>query len=669
MRACSLVVGLWLLVVAAPSSAVEAVLLPAHPLAGDGVHAQELRLYLLDGGQLVRAPPPELRAAHGAVIGAPAALPDGGFAVRYRPPRVTTRDGDTLRATVNGRTVEARVLLEPPGRTQLALTVSPDPLLLGKGARAEVRIVARDAAGRPVRAPLRAGASVGTLSPLVESTPGEYRAVYTPPEARYPQVAILAAMSLADGAFTAAPLKLAGRLPVSGQAEPGGSMQILVDGRPFGPEPVDRNGRFTVHIVVPPGGRAVGVSTDALGNQRRRELDLALPSFPRLVLAAVPAELPADGHAQAEVVAFAVDARGNPERNRAPSATAEAGTLSQPEARGDGLWSWRFTAPSGVPRSGQVTLRAAGSSTAIALRPAPPFHLRLLPSEPLAAGLDEPQTLEVRLDDGNGSPVGGARLTASLQGGRVVGVREREPGRYALTVVPPHDPGRGATSLHVELSALQAGAPRRVTLHSVRAPEGRVAAEAWLDDDLGLPVAHAPVTLEGPSRSVERVTDGFGTARIEFARPAGERFRVTAEPAALPGIAAALDFVAPKKGPLVAVPSIAGRGVVTTTDSPPGASLDADVALHPAAPVDLRLVADGEARAGQPLKLRVTLRGAGTLVPESSGGTVEVSRPLDHGSAELRFTPPADAPPGTRFLVSVTEPKSRVTAFVEVRVR
>ena len=43
-------------------------------------------------------------------------------------------------------------------------------------------------------------------------------------------------------------------------------------------------------------------------------------------------------------------------------------------------------------------------------------------------------------------------------------------------------------------------------------------------------------------------------------------------------------------------------------------------------------------------------------------------RQPDDGIAELRFVPPADAPPGSRYLISVTDAKTRVTAFTEVQI-
>ena len=49
---------------------------------------------------------------------------------------------------------------------------------------------------------------------------------------------------------------------------------------------------------------------------------------------------------------------------------------------------------------------------------------------------------------------------------------------------------------------------------------------------------------------------------------------------------------------------------------------------------------------------------------------IEVIRqPTSDGIAELRFVPPADARPGNRYILSVTDAKTRVTAFTEVTVQ
>ncbi|MGZ3438126.1 MAG: hypothetical protein ACXVDD_01335 [Polyangia bacterium] len=658
---------------AAPSASaapLDVVVVPAAPLAADGERAHLMRLYLLAGDALAPGVP-TVRAARGAIVGAPVPASDGGVALRYRPPRVTQPGSDTLTVSLRGRERQLTIPLEPAGRVKLSLETPAGPLVAGRGPPTTLKLHVRDAAGRPARAALRVGASVGRVGALVEGAPGEYSFSYTPPDEKYPQVAIVGALSVADGAFAAAPIRLAARVTVQGEGEPGATLTIAVDGREFPPTIVGADGRFSVPLVVPPGGHATGHSVDKLGNQQRRDIDLALPPFPRLMLGAVPPTLPADGSARAEIVAFAVDARGNPERRAPPLLSASAGTLSPPIPRGDGSTIWTFTAPATIG-NGAVTLRTGGASTAIALRPGPPRSIEVLTREPLPAGLDAAVTVEVRLRDAEGSPVAGATLRAALAGGRVLGTSERGNGLYTVELVPPRDAGRGSALLHVEVAGVAPGPPRRVTLHPApRASNGELVAEAWIDDDLGLPVPGARVELLAPGKSATVTADRYGTARLEFAAPGARSFRVTAQPSELPGVAAALDYLV-VGGVVHAVGSVAGGGIVDAGEPPSFPSVDAPLPLRPAAPLDLRLsVEPARPRAGQPVRVRIAVRGgsASQLLYEASAGTIELVRQPEKGNAELRFTPPADARPGSRYLLSVTDAKTRVTAFTEVQVQ
>ena len=548
------------------------------------------------------------------------------------------------------------------------------PLVAGRGAPTTLKLHVRDAAGRPARAVLRVAASIGRVGAVREAAPGEYRFTYTPPDDKYPEVAIVGALSVTDGAFAAAPIRLAARVTVTGEGEPGAKMTLAVDGHEFPSTIVGADGRFSVPLVVPPGGRASGVSVDKLGNVQRRDVDLALPPFPRLLLGAVPATLRADGTARAEIVAFAVDARGNPERRAPPPLSASAGTLSPPTPRGDGSTSWTLTAPPTIG-AGAVRLRAAGASTTVTLRPGPPRSIEVVPpKEPLPAGLDAAVPVDVLVRDADGSPVSGATLSAAIAGGRVLGTSEvgpRAPGRYTVELVPPRDAGRGTALLHVEVTGVTPGPPRRVTLHPTARSGGELVAEAWIDDDVGLPVPGARVALSAPGQSVTVAADGYGTARIAFSRPAARSFRVTAEAAALPGVAAALDYLV-VGGITHTVGSIAGDGVVESGEPPSFPSVDAPLPLRPAAPLDLRLsIEPRRPRPGQPVRVTVAVRGgsASQLLYEASAGTIEVLRQPDHGEAVLRFVPPADALPGSRYLLSVTDAKTRVTAFTEIEVQ
>jgi hypothetical protein len=662
---------------AAPATGpLDVVVFPAAPLQADGERLHTLRLYLLDA-DTVAPGLPTVRAAHGAVVGALLATPDGGVALRYRPPRVTVPTSDTLTVTLRGREARLPVWLEPTGRVRLTLETAPGPLFIGRGATTTVKVHVRDAAGRPAPAPLRVGASVGRVNAAHEVAAGEYVFDFTPPDERYPEVAIVAALSIADGSFAAAPIRLWARVTVEGEGEPGATMRIAVDGREFPATTIGADGRFSVPIVVPPGGRAVGVSVDALGNRQRRDIDLALPPFPRLLVGAVPSSLPADGAARAEVVAFAVDARGNPERRAAPALTADAGVLSPPTARGDGSTTWSFTAPAALG-PGFVTLRTPGGQARLELRPGPPRAIEVTPpAEPLPAGSDVPVAVDVRVRDGAGSPVAGAALTATLAGGRVVGVHARGFGRYAVEVVPPRDPGRGRTMLHVEVAAVPPGPPRRVSLHSLASTDGVLGAEAWIDDDAGLPVADAAVELAAPGAVARATSDRYGTARIRFAPPPERTYRITAQPTALPGVTAALDVLV-AGGVSHSVASVVGGGVIggpagAPDGEPPSfPAVDVPLALRPAAASDVRLSVDPQRpKPGETVRVRIELRtgDATQLLYEVSGGSLEVVRAPSGGAGELRFTPPADARPGSRFIVSVTDAKSHVTTFTEVQVQ
>ncbi|MGZ3430179.1 MAG: hypothetical protein ACXVCV_26195, partial [Polyangia bacterium] len=213
---------------AAPSASaapLDVVVVPAAPLAADGERAHLMRLYLLAGDALAPGVP-TVRAARGAIVGAPVPASDGGVALRYRPPRVTQPGSDTLTVSLRGRERQLTIPLEPAGRVKLSLETPAGPLVAGRGPPTTLKLHVRDAAGRPARAALRVGASVGRVGALVEGAPGEYTFSYTPPDEKYPQVAIVGALSVADGAFAAAPIRLAARVTVQGEGEPGATLTI-----------------------------------------------------------------------------------------------------------------------------------------------------------------------------------------------------------------------------------------------------------------------------------------------------------------------------------------------------------------------------------------------------------------------------------------------------------
>ncbi len=626
-------------------------LVPADALIADG---QTVELVLLtDDGRT-----PTVRATVGAVLAlAPTAR---RFRVRYRTPLLDHPTTDELAVAYGGRVAaRLRLPLRAAGRVSLTISVAASPLVLTPHAATEVRISVRDAAGQPAPVALRLGASIGQLSTPTSKSIGEYVARYTPPGDHFPQVAILVAVSVTDGAFAAAPLPLAAPVRVDGRGEPNATMTITVNQRTFGPVTIDADGRFALPIVVPPGGHALGRSVDVAGNAVEREIDLHLPPFPRVLLSAVPAELPVDGRARAEIVAFSVDPRGKPAVMTRAALRTDAGTLGPARVDPSGATVWTLTAPSERSRD-HATLAMGDAHVDVALGAAPPFRLDIAPSTTLIAGRTTLGAASVTVLDAAGAPVSGATLTAQLPGGRVLGIAESTPGHYTVDVTAPEDAGSGHAKLTVALERLRAGAPRRLTLHAT--PRAPSAVEAWVDDDLGLPVSGALVRLSVDRGAVTRIaTDRFGTAQlVPSPRPAV----VLAELDELPGAPARLEWT--EAGALASHP---GRGLDLDdhSDGWSGASATRDLPIEPAQPAELTLTVTS---AGGTYHVDVIARDesggplAGPLVYEASGGALAEDKPLTNGHVRLSFSPAGSG----HYVVSVTDPRTRVSSFVEVDV-
>ncbi|MBI5480764.1 MAG: hypothetical protein HY906_18035 [Deltaproteobacteria bacterium] len=456
-------------------------------------------------------------------------------------------------------------------------------------------------------------------------------------------------------------------------------MRIIVDGRLFGPVKVDERGQFKVPIVVPPGGRAVGIMTDAAGNSRQREIDLKLPPFKRVVAAALPTEVPAGAGSRTEILASVVDARGRPARGPAPSMRAERGTIGSARRRPDGSFVAEYAAPSELG-AGTVEVVVGGAGGAdrvrVSLRPGPPHRLTVTPpADGLVADGVTPQPIRVEVRDSAGNPIDDARLAVSLPHARVAAVREQGGGRYEVHLVPPPDPGPGRAPLSVEVTSAPPGPPRHVALRPVGRPGPRgLEVEAWVDDDFGNPVPAAGVVVQHLGRVVRGVTDGYGVVRERFA-VMGDALHIDAHLAEVPAIRASLDLRRTADGWRVFAQPEA--------KAPPKAvTARVEVALRPSAPVDLlatvtpaggigagktaRVLVRARDPRGAPQKgLRLLGRVSAATPGLLPGATLGPGSEQEPGLHAFTFTAPK---PG-RYLVSITEPRSQVTVIVVVTVR
>ncbi|MFT3916364.1 MAG: hypothetical protein QM704_20500 [Anaeromyxobacteraceae bacterium] len=292
--------------------------------------------------------------------------------------------------------------------------------------------------------------------------PGRFRARYEPARARYPEVAVLFALS-PRCAQCATPravgdllLPLAAAIDLPGESEPGTRTTITLGGRTFGPVIAGDDGRFRVPIVVPPGSRATAHSVDALGNTKRTELDLGLPQVDRLACAAWPRALPADGRAEAFLWCAAAEAAGEPARGPELQLKATAGELGPLAEVHPGLLRARYRVPRGAG-AGEARLLvsypaggpASRDEQAIALGKGGPEKLAVDVREDGGFIPGESRPAEAFALDGRGDTLGRAAGPPGSTDGFVTPDRlvlRREPGDWVQRVrlhfeLPPAPPG------------------------------------------------------------------------------------------------------------------------------------------------------------------------------------------------------------------------------------
>lgn len=312
----------------------------------------------------------------------------------------------------------------------LAVEVRPAELLNVPGAQAEVLL-----SGVPAGAELpsvRLSTSTGEVGPLEPLGEGRFRAVYRPPQARFPQVALFAARAgygpTETRAYAALPLLAKSNLKLL--TKPRTEVTVTVAGRNFGPVRADKKGNATVPVEVPPGhAEAQVTSTDRAGNRSVRPVNLSPPPFAQVVL------LPLGGTAVGswegpplELELFAVHPNGEPSQV-APSLRATDGSVSTATAVGGGLFRATFQAPKklrGATAAVEAWLgeapdveddllaslvpddleKAVPARLEVTLRPGSPTALSLsVEPDALSAGGVTEAALRVVAQDAHGNPV------------------------------------------------------------------------------------------------------------------------------------------------------------------------------------------------------------------------------------------------------------------------
>ncbi len=282
-----------------------------------------------------------------------------------------TLGGATARQAAHpGRLAPLLLLLAPFAAAAATIELEGAPLVLGRAEKVAVAIAIEE----PEKvAPLRLAVSVGSFSAPERVKPGLYRAEYTPPPTRFPQVAI-AALYRDDGKleveFLRFPLHGITKLPV--KAEPGHQATVEVEGKSFGPVTAGADGAATVALVVPPGAREAQVSVRGTIAATVRRVQLSAPDGNRLLAVALRPSGAGPRSPARLLVAYEGSASGfHPDRIRVEPS---AGAVSYEKSSGT-IHGYRWTPPEKPLAEVTFTItvdRDAGSRAVAALSLSPP---------------------------------------------------------------------------------------------------------------------------------------------------------------------------------------------------------------------------------------------------------------------------------------------------------
>jgi hypothetical protein len=460
--------------------------------------------------------PPWPLSPDGELVAAPPGVPlecRGGEAEPVAPGlwRILPAEG-AAEVALRAGALEARAAVEPPpGR----VIVAWDPPAPVKGRDREVTLAleVRTAAGdldEGAPAP-RLTTSAGRADAPEPAGPGRFRARLELPETRFPEVVALFALvprcprCATPRALGAARLPLPAAIVLPGRVDPGVAITVEVGGALFGPVRADAAGRFAVPVVVPPGAaRAQARSVSAIGNEKRKPIDLGLPPVPRLACVASPSRLPADGRSRAALACTAFAPDGAPAAGARVELRAGRGAVEG--ARWDGaLLRAAYVAPRGGAGPVEVvaTWKEAGgagrATVALELVAGPPAAIDWeVAGEPLRPGEAAPAAATAR--DARGDRLGEAAALGAarsrLAAGRFTAGSELGDGQERVVLAFALPPSRQAASLALR-----------------RAGQGWVAEARDLD---GRPAEGVALAFGGGARAA---TDARGEARAPGAGP------------------------------------------------------------------------------------------------------------------------------------------------------
>lgn len=369
---------------------------------------------------------------------------------------VGSGDTDPTSSVHRSRWLVAALLLGAASARAATLTVQDGPVVLGKTESSSVVILVDEGPGTE-GAPLRLSVNVGAFSEPTRFAPGRYRATYTPPSTRFPQMALVAVWreTAADVRpdFLRLPLLGMARVPVT--ARPGAKVRVRLGAETFGPVQADRHGRAEVPVLVPPGSSQCDVILKDRRGELVKHVPVEVPPYNRLTAALVPHAAPADGRSEVQLFVF-YDLGGAEVPAERVRVAPSVGAVSLRHAA-RGLYTFAYTTPAGTAgASVSFAVSIAGDPTAratavLSLRgtPPPPARSSPVPARVLVTTPPTPirpgasALVDVLVLDASGSGLPGLAVSATANGEPLPAAAPRGDGHYELRFTAPAAPPPG----------------------------------------------------------------------------------------------------------------------------------------------------------------------------------------------------------------------------------
>ncbi len=398
------------------------------------------------------------------------------------------------------------------------------PFAVAGGAGATVELTADG--------PVELSTNVGTLSAPEPAGPGKWRARFTPPPQRFPQVALIFILQPATGARRWLALPIHGSDTLKLTTKPSAQVELTIGEARF-TGTADRLGKLQVPVVVAPGIRSASVrSVDRLGNARVKTLDLDPPPFQRVRL--VPLSKDAASWADARPLPlelFAVEPTGAPAKAE-PLLSADEGQARLEAPLAPGVWAASYTAPEKVG-DGKALVRAelkdapgSRGEAELPVRGGPPASLKVVATPPrYVAGSAAPIEVELSALDAKGNVV---EVPGDFSADLGTVTRSAD-GKRASLKLPDFFEGKSHVTLSAGAASAQValvpGQPANGQIafpnRTVRAGDAPQRGEVLLHDSYGNPVTGETLAVEAQQGKVA-ATGERAPGRYELLYDAGE---------------------------------------------------------------------------------------------------------------------------------------------------